>query len=392
VSSGPDSTVRTARLEGERERLRAKRLASPIRSPDGPNAAMLAKGPAFESLEACLRHLRATYPQSATDVAARDIAGIDDGPLVGGATMPAFMFRGESGIYPSTQTSLARLTGALDLSPETIETLVALSILVRGRLSDYLGLSVREAGGFLQHYGAPTDLFDVSPDLDVAIEFATNLAPGDWGVIAVLPVSALSADPDGFMLADLTRHRLASRPRRQTAYVYADHRYLDLKSPAASEHRQIVWHWFRFTAKDEAAYAPNPYRLDARSDGVAGLIQVFLNDTAPFDDAAAAWLADRIPAVPLVMRVLGEADGHRTFSLLAADDASPELFEASAAANRARWAASSARSRAGAADRDPGVATALDTAELVVGPGGFSPGELVWALRGTALQHARLPG
>lgn len=381
--------AREARLEAEREGLEARRRSAPVRSTSGPGADLLAKGPAFDSLDACLQHIATTYPQSTIAMTTKDVAShTDEESAAVEAQMPAYMYRGESGLYASTLTSLDRLLGDLSLSARTIETIVALSLLVRDRLVDQLGLSPRLAAAFLQHYGAPTDLFDLSPDLEVAVEFATNLAPGDWGAIAVVPVEAMMADPDGIMLADLTRHPMASRPRRQSAYAYHDYRHRDLKAPQAIDQRRIAWHWFRFTADDEPRHRPNPSRLDARSDGVAGFIEIFVNDAAPFDDGAARWMSEHVPAAPTVMRVLEQKDDYVRVALVPLDDAGQELVPSSTDTNYRRW------SELVAPPSDPGpsapgdadAARDLDLAELTTGPE-LAPGATLWVLRSRVLQQ-----
>jgi hypothetical protein len=314
------------RLAQAREDLRVARRAARVRAPDGPDPALRAKGRAFDSLAACLDHLRTSYPQGTVSVAARDVArDFADEPASLTWEAPRFLFRGESGLFPHTPTSLARVRSDLSLSVETIEAILAVSIRVRDQLSEQFELSLRLAAGLLQHYGLATPFLDVSPDLDVAVQFATSLAVGDWGALAVLPVESLR-EPDSFMLADLTLHPMADRPRRQSAFAFLDRAHSDLKDPTAILDRDLSWHWFRFTAEDEEAHQPDPLLLDAHSDRVAGLIELLINDCARFDDAAARWIAERVPSAPMVLRVTGHDDsGTPTGILLSAEEAGAEV-------------------------------------------------------------------
>jgi hypothetical protein len=379
LKTSPDA--RNARLERERQRLRAARHALPIKAPHGPPPSMREKGQVFGSLRECRTQIMAQHPQATISVVAKDVdSHSDDRSEVIQWDAPRFMFRGESGLFPTTQTSLMRFRTDLGLSIETIETIIALSIRIRNQLVSQLHLSPRVAAAFLQHYGVPTRFFDVSSDLDVAFSFATNLSPGDWGAIAVLPVEALIDDSQSIMLADLTRHRMAERPRRQQAYAYVDYKYSDLKDPRAISDRKLIWHWFRFTAKDEENQRPDPYLLDAHSDGVAGLIGLFINDAARFDDDAARWLSQRVPAAPTVLRILErKADSIRA-ALVPAEDAGPQLFESSESSNYRRWSTAFAAPPIAAEVKDLGPVKTLDAADLATGA-------TVWVLRSHVLQQ-----
>jgi hypothetical protein len=327
--------ARAHRLEEERRSLRNARRGTLVKAPDGPDAGMLATGRAFDSLAECLEHIRATYPQGTTAMTARDVAARSDtDPHSWDA--PRVLFRGESGLFPSTPTSLARLLSDLSLPVATIETVIAVAIRVRTRLEQQFGLSPRLAAGFLQHYGLPTHFLDLSSDLDIAVQFATDLAVGDWGALAVFPMEALSGS-DSFVLADLTRHPMADRPRRQSAYAYLDYVHSDLKDPAAVAERRVAWHWFRFTAEDEERHQPDPYLLDAHSDRVAGVIELLINDCAKFDDEAARWIAARVPAAPMALRVTGHDESGATGILIPADEAGEQLLGSNSELNYRRW-------------------------------------------------------
>jgi hypothetical protein len=374
---------RSKRLERERKQLRASRSHLPVKEPHGPSGIMLAKGTAFDSLSECRAYIISTYPQATIPVVGKDIDSYSDQESKDIQWQaPKFLFRGESGLFPTTQTSLTRLRSDLDLSIESIETLIALSIRIRSRLSDQLDMSPRVANAFLQHYGAPTHFFDFSPDLDIAVGFATNLSPGDWGAIAVLPVERLTEDPQSIMLADLTRHKLAYRPRRQHAYAYLDRKYVDLKDPQAISDRKIAWHWFRFTAEDEELQSPDPSLLDAYSDPVAGLIELFINDAARFDDSAARWLSQRVPAAPTLLRILSRTADGVEVAMIPAEDAGPQLVENSASSNYRRWSTAFTTPRVGPKPEDIGTVTSLD-------PNDLTPGATVLVLRPDVLQLPR---
>jgi hypothetical protein len=369
-----------ARLERERQRLRAARRALPIKAPYGPSATMLAKGLAFDSLRECRAYLLSQYPQTTISVVAKDAnSRSDDEAESIQMNMPGFMFRGESGLFPTTQTSIMRLRGDLSLSSEAIETIIALNISIRDQLIEQMGLSPRLATAFLQHYGLPTQFFDVSPDLNVAVEFATNLSPGDWGAIAALPVKALLEDSQSITLIDLTMHTMAERPRRQNAYAYVDYKHSDLKNLEAISDRKLAWHWFRFTVEDEESQNPNLYLLDAHSDDVAGLIELFINDAAKFDDGAARWLSQHVPAAPTVLRIVESKDDSIEAILIPAEDAGAGPFVSSESSNYMSWSMAF-----------PSLPTPKEVPEI---PGSTAKdlpaGATLWALRPRFFQRLR---
>jgi hypothetical protein len=337
----PDS--RADRLEEERRRMRDARRGWTVRMPRGPDASLLAKGIAFESLGECLDHIRSRFPQGTVSLRARDAAtDFHNEPPSIVWEAPRFLFRGESGLFPQTQSSLARVRADLSLSADTIETILAVSIRVRGQLVSQFELSHRLAAAFLQHYGLVTRFLDVSPDLDVAVQFATDLAVGDWGALAVMPVESLR-ESESFMLVDLTSHPMADRPPRQSAFALWDRAHSDLKDPEAIADRQLSWHWFRFTAEDEEIHQPDPYLLDAHSDKVAGLIGLLIDECARFDDGAAGWIARRVPFAPLVFRVTGRADsGAPTGILLSADEVGDDAWESGPESNYRKWSSACA--------------------------------------------------
>jgi hypothetical protein len=292
------------------------------------------------------------------------------------------MYRGESGLFPSTRTSLARLIDDDSIDAETLNTIVALAEHVRNALQTRFGLPLQLAEGFLQHYGLPTPLLDVSPDFDVAVQFATSLTVGDWGALAVMPMEPLR-ESDSFMLADLSRHPLADRSRRQSAYAFHDLAYHDHKDPAAIVGRELKWHWFRFTEEDESTFAPDPYLLDASSDSTAGLIGLLLTDRARFDDGAARWLADRVPATSVALRIIGSNESGLVGQLISAEDGG-DLYQTDSESNYRRW--SSAFSDHGTSAPGRGIAEAGSPAEV---PPGIGLGATLWPLQSDLFQAAK---
>jgi hypothetical protein len=231
----------------------------------------------------------------------------------GSYPVPDYVFRGESGVYKHTFTSMARLSA----SDRAMEDVAHIRAHVVTAFGEKFGLEPKEAVGFLQHYGYPTDYLDVTSDVSVAASFASSLRVGDEGAICILPTKPLV---EREALIDLRQHSLAARPRLQSAFAVHLPDYPDLKAPAAVEALQLTWMEFRFTEVDEARFVPDYALFDARSDQVAGLIWLLIGDCAKFSDEAAALLSKRIDPAP-VFAVVG-ANGTQT--LVCEDDVMPE--------------------------------------------------------------------
>ncbi len=226
---------------------------------------------------------------------------------------PDFVFRGESGAYKRTLSSMARLTG----SDRAMEDVARIRARLVTDFREKCGLEPKEAIGFLQHYGYPTDYIDVTSDVSVAASFASSLRAGDEGAICILPTKPLV---EREALIDLRQHSLAPRPRLQSAFAVHLPAYQDLKSPAAVEALQLTWIEFRFTEVDEARFVPDFVLLDARADQVAGLVWLLIGDCAKFSDEAAALLSKRIDPAPF-LAIVG-ANGK--MMLACEDDVMPE--------------------------------------------------------------------
>ncbi len=167
---------------------------------------------------------------------------------------PAVLLRGESCPWPTTESSMHRFSVQDDGKTMKSPGLVMPFYDFQEDYSDYLaerfGTTRDDALGFLQHYGFPTDLFDVSPSSTTARFFATNQHPEKCGTIGVFPVPKLK---NHFKVIDLSRRAFADRPRRQTAYAIKPHNgSWDLKNEESHECLGVRWYRFRKSAEDRA--------------------------------------------------------------------------------------------------------------------------------------------
>lgn len=180
----------------------------------------------FTSLQACIQHVRSKYDME--EVVCPQAKSIVSGNSIT-ATMPRYLYRGESFIYPTTTSRMHRLKTNPKIAPEVKRVIEEVSKSVDTELQDpkFMGLPPMLSAGFCQHYGVPTELLDVTSELDVAAYFASTGCIGGRGMICVIP-AALGAKKA--VVIDLRSHPLAERPRRQAALAVFSKRHIDFKS------------------------------------------------------------------------------------------------------------------------------------------------------------------
>jgi len=109
------------------------------------------------------------------------------------------------------------------------------------------GLTTDEGLGFLQHYGLPTDVFDLTTSFEVSAFFATY--KGDDSPIGMIGVFERESFDVHFATTDLTLHPFAKRPRRQYAFGSLSKSGLyDLKAEKNDSFFKSIWYVFLKTA------------------------------------------------------------------------------------------------------------------------------------------------
>jgi hypothetical protein len=250
----------------------------------------------FDSLAACRTWFEETFTQDSVEIKAKSVVGDgDDEPF--DAVAPRFVYRGESGVFGRTVSSLDRVIADPGVTPSALQDILSTTLALRRDLESAWELPTLLAQGYLQHYGLPTYDFDVSDSLDVACSFGSDLAVGEVGALCAMPTARLV---EQVRLVDLRDHPKAHRPRRQHAWVITDpdrvHR--DLKDPHTVNACEIRWAQFVMTDSDVETFRPNPWLLDAHSDPAAGLIQVLMDSYEQIEDGAARWIAGRLQPAP----------------------------------------------------------------------------------------------
>ena len=188
----------------------------------------------FTSLSACFDYLTSTYPPI------RDPTGV-----------PAFLFRGEPGIYDATYSRRTRIELELWERPEygqkKVNELVEYCEIELGRLKPRL--TPDEIMPFLQHYGLPTPGLDLTSDLETVAYFGSFGETNRIKVIAAIDTQKLLKVRGG--LTRLNSDEFGSRPQKQHAYVSRLEHFDNLKAPQFSRPFGITWYSFVLTEDDK---------------------------------------------------------------------------------------------------------------------------------------------
>ncbi|MDO5979996.1 FRG domain-containing protein [Flavivirga spongiicola] len=169
------------------------------------------------------------------------------------------MLRGESKWYSKTEPSMKRFLTAEDGKSMNPFYYVSPFLDFQDIFSEYHSKASNMdrdiAEGFLQHYGFPTDIFDISPSFDTAVIFS-HLGNYDEeiGTICVADTIGLSKY---YKVIDLSVHPFAKRPKNQIAFGAKHERGIsDLKDSGLDNHFKIKWYKF-IKSKKDIVYAKN---------------------------------------------------------------------------------------------------------------------------------------
>jgi hypothetical protein len=348
-----------AQASSDAQRRRARKGASPVEP-----APWASEGP-FPSLAECRMWLEQTFSQETVAMTVKSVATDDEAPFEG--TVPRYVYRGESGVYAKTLSSLDRIIADPTISVSALQDILRTALALRRDLQLSWGLPPLLAEGFLQHYGMPTYDFDVSESIEVACSFGSDLGVGEIGALCAMSTERLA---EHMRLADLRDHPKADRPRRQHALVITVparvHR--DLKNPDTVAACGIHWAQFVMTESDLGAFSPDPWLLDAHSDPAAGLIELLIDSYEQMDDGAAQWVADRLQPAPFVFITVSDPSdpGRLALEWISADDAGIPYEEIGGRArNRKYWSKQFPRP----AQQEPPAELLANPQEISAAPG-----------------------
>ena len=169
------------------------------------------------------------------------------------------------------------------------------ALLWRLQQSDY-GLTSVEGLALLQHYGWPTEIFDFTSSLRVALAFAGS-KPVNIARICVIPYEQSL----GGHILDLSGHPWAARAQRQSAFgLVAPPNLLDLKSGEARIRLGVQWYEFPVTHQEFSFLEPE-YQglLNPSTDPSAAFLRHHVNEfveaNGPFSPTFTQWLIGTIP-------------------------------------------------------------------------------------------------
>lgn len=187
----------------------------------------------------------------------------ESAPATGGE-VPAYLFRGEPGIYHTTVPSCLRTLRPLP-SMDVRDVLIEIE-------GDFLGEFEEEFGagteGFLQHYGVPTQYVEFTSSPTVAAAFACRHPADQAGLIGVLETAVARGKAS---ILDLSHHPLAGRAGRQQAWAVSctGGSTPDYKDPGCCGRIGLRWYSFG-RGEGDAAYLRDVDALtETRSDAVA---------------------------------------------------------------------------------------------------------------------------
>ena len=220
---------------------------------------------------------------------------------------PAYLFRGEPGLFPQTQSSEERLVclaeeGKLGLERNAVNLLRSVSAQAQTGMLDQLGMSALTAVGFAQHYGLPTEFVDFTQSLDVAAHFA--VANQGLGVIMLLNTQRTS---EISTIAELCYDHFSLRARRQQAWIVTIQRdpRFDLKADRYQEKAVGAKGLLRIFTFDQSTESyKQHYReslLEVWDDPLAPWITMCINSFCkshgPLSEVVADWLVQRVAPI-----------------------------------------------------------------------------------------------
>ena len=253
----------------------------------------------FNTLKECISYIQTTFVQETISIPVKDI----ETARVFTKNIPRYFYRGESKAYSSTFSTKLRLEQTL---PEKVfEDIQKVVVAVDLQLQNMLGLHPKLSLGYLQHYGLPTELIDISPSLDTAIFFSSYYSGNNTfeeGYFCVFDAAIIHSKS---MIIDLSDHNHALRPRLQNAFTFFHKSHRNIKSEECISDLALHWFYFKSTISEKAVFFDKlKYLPNSFDDLTASFIYMCLtNLDFKVSDYAADFITFKCPisVVPLVI-------------------------------------------------------------------------------------------
>lgn len=280
----------------------------------------------FDSLNDCIQYIQQNFPQDSKII--RQVIDEETGKKIE-KSIPAFLYRGEEYAWPTTVSSNQRIEDSKVLTQETKDKFRIIGNRIDSELQNFSNLSPMYSAAYLQHYGLPTELLDITSDLDIAAYFASTGNIGETGLICVFSLKDIHTKS---IIIDLTNHPSAERPRRQSGYAFFHKKFTDIKEKSCIKELNLKWFSFTLQEEDIKKFKVKDEILNAYSDKVAGVIQLIVDDFEKQDDETAKWLAEKIVPAPFIGKIIDywehEPEQPRTFELVSMEEANYEYNDA----------------------------------------------------------------
>ena len=233
-------------------------------------------------------------------------------PMTGASseeTIPAFLFRGESRVYPSICSSRHRFEQDTRFSKHE----KSIINYIGGKLDELLqqmGLHSMGSAALLQHYRFPTEVIDTTSSIDIAASFAISGGISNKpGRILLYPMDSLM---ENAIVIDLSIIYWSRRPLHQRGFMIFHADYQDWQHERLIDDVHVEEHRFIGSEEDRQCYdkTANLIGLPTR-DPVSGLLNklvhdIVLSDKPPLPKKVADWLDDRIPWAEFPCRVVSK--------------------------------------------------------------------------------------
>ena len=159
------------------------------------------------------------------------------------------LFRAENGLFEKTEPSMKRLLDHYKMDFYVVSPFIDFEEIYTDYYAEKYGLDETEALGFLQHYGFPTDLLDLTPSIETAHFFAHYGNEREKeACIGVFDIETVS---NYYEIVDLTNDPYALRPKKQKAWVLRHRNFIyNFKSAECDKFFKVSWYKFKKNSDD----------------------------------------------------------------------------------------------------------------------------------------------